>query len=90
MKDEDKLHILDGNEQLYLQIQEDLNKVRGDGKLVGLDTRLHPDQIKQLAPLYLEDNEINSMFISCGRKWGKTELVGYILWRHALLNPGSA
>lgn len=89
-KNEDKLHLLDDQEQLYLQIQEDLNKVRGDGELVGLDTRLHPDQIKQLAPLYLEDNEINSMFISCGRKWGKTELVGYILWRHALLNPGSA
>jgi len=69
---------------------EDLNKARGDGLLVGLKTRLHDDQIEQLKPLYDDENEINSMFISCGRKWGKTELVGYILWRHALLNPGSA
>ena len=87
---EDKLHLLSQDEHLYLQIMEDLNKPRGDGLLVGLDTRLHQDQIDQLKPLYDESNEINSMFISCGRKWGKTEEVGYILWRHALLNPGSA
>lgn len=89
-EEDEKLILLSSDEQLYLQIMEDLNKVRGDGELVNLDTRLHPDQIKQLMPLYSEDNAINSMFISCGRKWGKTELVGYILWRHALLNPGSA
>lgn len=89
MSQEDKLHLLTKEEHLYLQIMEDLNKARGDGLLVGLQTRLHDDQIEQLKPLY-EENEINSMFISCGRKWGKTELVGYILWRHALLNPGSA
>ena len=87
---EEKLHLLSPDEQLYLQIMEDLNKPRGDGLLVGLETRLHEDQIKQMRPLYDESNEINSMFLSCGRKWGKTELVAYILWRHALLNPGSA
>jgi hypothetical protein len=87
---EDKLHLVSPEEQLYLQIIEDLNKPRGDGLLVNLPTRLHPDQIDQLKPLYDESNNINSMFLSCARKWGKTELVGYILWRHALLNPGSA
>ena len=85
----EKLHLLNDDEQLYLQIMEDLNKPRGDGLLVGLETRLHDDQIEQMRALYNEDNTINSMFLSCGRKWGKTELVAYILWRHALLNPGS-
>ena len=87
---EEKLHLISPEDQLYLQILEDLNKPIGDGIKVGLTTRLHEDQIAQLRPLYDENNKINSMFISCGRKWGKTELVGYILWRHALLNPGSA
>lgn len=87
---EDKLHLLTPDDHLYLQIMEDLNQPFGDGIKVGLTGRLHDDQIAQLRPLYDESNAINSMFISCGRKWGKTELVGYILWRHALLNPGSA
>jgi hypothetical protein len=87
---EDRLHLLSPEDHLYLQMMEDLNKPFGDGIKVGLTGRLHEDQIEQLKPLYDESNSINSMFISCGRKWGKTELVGYILWRHALLNPGSA
>ena len=90
MQDDEKLHLLSQEDHLYLQILEDLNKPRGDGLKVGLETRLHADQIKQLEALYDEDNAINSIFLSCGRKWGKTEEVGYILWRHALLNPGSA
>ena len=80
--------LLNPQDQLYLQIQDDLNKPRGDGLLVDLKTRLHEDQITQLAPLYNEGKK--SLFLSCGRKWGKTELVGYVLWRQALLNPGSA
>lgn len=86
---EDKLHILSQDEQLYLQILEDLNQPYEDGIKAGLTGRLHEDQVAQLRPLYDENNQINSMFISCGRKWGKTELVCYVLWRHALLNPGS-
>jgi len=88
--DDDKLHLLTPDEHLYLKIMEDLNAPFGDGLKVGLKSRLHDDQIKQLKPLYDPTNEINSIFISCGRKWGKTELVAYVLWRHALLNPGSA
>ena len=87
---EDKLHLLSEEEHLYLQIIQDLNKPFGDGTKVGLKGRLHEDQIKQLAPLYDTTNTVNSLFLSCGRKYGKTELVGYVLWRHALLNPGSA
>jgi hypothetical protein len=87
---DEKLHLISREEQLYLQILEDLNKPRGDGIKVGLKTRLHDDQIKQLKPLYDEENSIDSLFLACGRKYGKTELVSYILWRQALLNPGSA
>lgn len=80
--------LLSREDQLALQIVEDLNKPRGDGIKVGLTSRLHPDQIEQLRPLY--SGSVKSLFLSCGRKWGKSELVGYILWRHALENPGSA
>ena len=89
MKNDD-LHLISREEQLYLQILEDLNKPRGDGLKVDLKTRLHNDQIEQLKPLYDEGNEINSMFLACGRKYGKTELMAYALWRHALLNPNSS
>lgn len=87
-KDKQDLVLLDPTDKLYLQIMEDLNKPRGDGLKVGLTNRLHPDQVNQLKPLYQEGKK--DIFLSCGRKWGKTELIGYVLWRHALLNPGSA
>ena len=32
---------------------------------------------------------VKDIFVECGRKFGKTELVIYILVRYALLNPGS-
>lgn len=37
----------------------------------------------------LFDEEYRSLFIQCGRKWGKTELILYFLWRWAFLNKGS-
>ena len=80
--------VLSTEEQYALQIIEDINKPRGDGLKVGLTSRLHPDQIEQLKPLYQDG--IKDVFLSCGRKWGKTELIGYVLWKHALENPGSA
>ena len=84
----DQKVVLNRNEQLWLQIKEDLNKPRGDGQLVGLTSRLHEDQIQQLKPLYHDGKK--DIFLSCGRKWGKTELMCYVLWKHALENPGSA
>ncbi len=80
--------ILSKEDQYALQMIEDLNKPRGDGLKVGLKTRLHADQIKQLSPMYVDGKK--NLFLSCGRKWGKTELICYILWKHALENPGSA
>lgn len=79
--------ILTPEEQQYIQIIEDLNKPRGDGLAAGLTTRLHADQIEVLKPLY--SGEVNSIFLACGRKYGKTELACYILWRQALLVPNS-
>ena len=80
--------VLSPEDQYVLQFTEDLNKPRGDGLKVGLTNRLHPDQIEQLKPLYKDKKK--TLFLSCGRKWGKTELIGYVLWKHALENPGSA
>jgi len=85
---EDKSIVITPEEQLYFQIMEDLNAPRGDGLRAGFETRLHPTQIAALKPLYNEG--LSNHFFSCGRKWGKSELMGYVLWRHALLNPGSA
>lgn len=75
-------------EQKTLKWIEDLNKPRGDGLLVGLETRLHADQIEQLKPMYIDGKK--DLFLSCGRKWGKSECVGYVLWRQALEIPGSS
>jgi len=46
----------------------------------------HPGQIQAGKALFNDD--IRSIFIQCGRKWGKTELIIYFLWRWAILNPG--
>lgn len=47
----------------------------------------HPGQIKVGQALF--DRDIRSLFIQCGRKWGKTELILYFLWRWAFLNKGA-
>lgn len=80
--------LLSPEEQLYLRAMEDLNKPRGDGVTFGLASRLHEDQINQLKPLFVDKK--TDLFLSCARKWGKTELVCYVLWRWALENPGAA
>ena len=57
------------------------------GRECGLKFRLHDDQLKQLRPMYKKG--VKNTFLSCGRKYGKTELGAYVLWKQALENPGS-
>lgn len=80
--------ILNRAEQQYVQIVEDLNKPREDGITAGLITRLHSGQIEALKPLYNDD--INLLLVPSGRKFGKSELAMYVLWKQALMHPGSA
>ena len=65
------------SDALYLQIMEDLHK----------HWNPHSGQVKVGMPLI--KGEVGTVFIQCGRKWGKTDFAAYMLWRHALLNPGS-
>lgn len=80
--------IISGKEFQTLEILEDLNKPNLRGTKSGLSTRLHEKQIECLKPLYQENK--NLIMLACGRKFGKSEVACYVLWRHALLNPGSA
>ena len=80
--------LLSKKEQYALQILEDLNKPCGIGLDVGLNSRLHSSQIEDLSPLY-NGSGIKNIFLACGRKYGKTELAGYVLWKQAIENPGS-
>lgn len=68
---------LDSKENLYLQIIEDLHK----------DWTPHKGQLS-VGKKTIVDN-MGIVFLQCGRKWGKTEFVVYLLWRHALMHPGS-
>ena len=68
---------LDKNDALYLQIMEDLH----------VNWTPHPGQLDVGRPLI--DGKVSTLFIQCGRKWGKTDFAVYLLWRHALLHPGS-
>ena len=65
------------SDALYLQIMEDLHNYWAP----------HSGQVKVGMPLIQGD--VNTVFIQCGRKWGKTDFAVYMLWRHALLHPGS-
>jgi hypothetical protein len=52
------------------------------------DWEPHPKQVTVgQALFYLR---ILSIFIQCGRKWGKTEIILYILWRWAKQFPGAS
>ena len=68
---------LQPSDALYLQIIDDLHKYWNP----------HEGQVKVGMPLIKKD--VSTVFIQCGRKWGKTDFAVYMLWRHALLNPGS-
>jgi hypothetical protein len=69
---------LSKEQQLTLQIIGDLHK----------DWKPHQGQLT-CGKSFFKDNK-TTLFIQCGRKWGKTEFAIYMLWRHALLNPGAA
>ncbi len=62
--------------------------------LHGLDgksqTPWNPHPSQKLVGQSLFQRGCKNIFIQCGRKWGKTEIIVYCLWRWALLNPNSA
>lgn len=80
--------VLNKEEQYRLQLIEDLNKPRGEGVEAGLTTRLHAKQVEALHSLYSGNKKL--IFVPCGRKFGKSEIAAYVLWKQALENPGSA
>lgn len=47
----------------------------------------HPSQIEVGSPLIR--GEVKEVMAQCGRNWGKSELVCYLLWRFAYTFPGS-
>lgn len=47
----------------------------------------HQGQTDVIDAIFLE--HVRSVFIRCGRKWGKTEIALYLLWRIARFYPGS-
>ena len=54
----------------------------------GLQWTPHSGQSKVLKAVFVD--RIKSVFVQCGRKWGKTDVIEYILWRWAYTNPGSS
>jgi len=66
------------SQQLYLQIIEDLHK----------EWSPHTGQLE--AGKAMLSGKADTVFLQCGRKFGKTEFAIYMLWRHALLNPGAS
>ena len=79
---------LSPSDQKALNILEDLNKPRGEGLVAGLTTRLHQGQIDALKNLYLGKRKL--LMIPSGRKFGKTEVAAYALWKQAIEVPNSA
>lgn len=79
--------ILTPDQQYAMQITRDLYAPRGDGLKVGMKNRLHDGQIEALRPFYEED--VDDLMLACGRKFGKTEVAAFVLWKQALEVPGS-
>lgn len=53
-----------------------------------LHTRFKPHEGQIDVGSALFNDDIRSIFVQCGRKWGKTELGMYFLWRWAMTFPG--
>ncbi|MCK9370517.1 hypothetical protein M0R04_11455 [Candidatus Dojkabacteria bacterium] len=85
---ESKQILLTPDDQKYIEMMEDLNKPRGKGLTAGLTTRLHDGQIEVLSHLYNKNK--NFIMMPCGRKFGKSEVATYALWKRAMFYPGSA
>lgn len=47
----------------------------------------HASQAAVLDAIFVDNKDI--VFIEDGRKWGKSELIAYVLWRWALTRPGA-
>lgn len=77
------------NKQALGEILRDLAKPRGElAKLEGVKSSLHTTQQECLMSVF-KDNK-TTVFVPCGRKWGKTHVACYALYRNALTNPGTA
>lgn len=69
---------LSPQQQQYLEILKELHE----------NWTPHKGQIEAGRPII--NGSKTTVFLQCGRKWGKTEYAAYLLWRHALLHPNSA
>lgn len=49
--------------------------------------KLHPAQIEIGKAIFIDGKKL--IVAECGRKFGKSELVCYVLFRYAMMNPGS-
>ena len=47
----------------------------------------HTGQVDAGKPIL--NGSASTVFVQCGRKWGKTEYAAYMLWRHCLMHPGA-
>ena len=55
-----------------------------------LHSKWEPHEGQALVGRKLFYENIRSIFIQCGRKWGKTDLIEYMLWRWAKTRPGAS
>jgi hypothetical protein len=81
--------LLTPEESYLLTALENLNKPSELGAAAGLTARLHEGQVEVLKPLFTDD-DVDTLFLSCGRKFGKTVCAEYALWRMALTHPNGA
>lgn len=74
------------NEQDLSELEKQLAFYAHILSVLHKDWQPHQGQINVGAALF-RDN-VRSIFVQCGRKWGKTEFAIYVLWRWAMMFPG--